>query len=78
MEDGPVLAVPVPVGGRLPALEEGAGVLDCVSMGGSLGAVEAWVVETVDEMGPVGTPATVCVWRLGIAFSSANALYHLD
>ena len=61
---GPMRAVPAPTG--VPAVEAGVGVFDCASVGvgGTLGAEDAGisvcaVVETVEEIGPVGTPATV-------------------
>ena len=61
---GPIRAVPAPTG--VPAVEAGVGVLDWVSIGvgGTLGVEDAGisdcaVVAAVEEIGPVGTPATV-------------------
>jgi hypothetical protein len=59
-----VLAVPEPVGGRLPAiLDDAAGGFApaSVGVGGTFGASEGGMAGfevTVAWMGPVGTPAT--------------------
>lgn len=62
---GPVLAVPEPVGGRLPVMGV-VGAVGCAGVLGGVGAVCVGFEVTVACMGPVGTPATV--------LSSANAL----
>lgn len=58
---GPVLAVPVPVGGRLPALVDGAGGVLGAAEGGICVDVGVGFVVAVAWMGPVATPATVFV-----------------
>ena len=74
-----MLAVPVPVGGRLPVLVEGGGGFACASagVGGTFGM--AAVVMGGACTGVVGTPATVFgTTVLSTGFSSANPLYILQ
>lgn len=91
MEAGPVLALPVPVGGRLPVMVDCAGGLASTSagVGGSGGVWVGGISVNVGfgfaeaRMGGCGTPAVVALWEPGrmilsgdLASASARCKHH--